>query len=176
MTSVRFQRLVAIAGVLGASGGAPRVRPAVARDSSDALRSFRDARDGMGYLPRLHSEDEDGRFLSGLIRDGHVIVVEHGNLVIGFAVVRNGWLEHLYVSPRRQRQGHGTRLLQEAKRLSPISLKLWVFEANAGAIAFYEREGFTLQKARGAVEADNEERLPDRLYEWRAARVTSASD
>lgn len=116
----------------------------------------------------MHGKDEDFQFLSDLIRSGHVRIIEDDGVIVGFAAAQNGWLEHLYVAPAHQRQGHGKRLLADAKSVYANGLKLWVFDANAGAIAFYEREGFKLARVRNAVEADNEEGLADRLYEWRA--------
>jgi hypothetical protein len=55
-------------------------------------------------------------------------------------------------------------LVAVAKRERPLGLRLWTFQANAGARRFYERHGF------GATEftaGDNEEGAPDIRYEWR---------
>jgi hypothetical protein len=56
-------------------------------------------------------------------------------------------------------------LLQRAMRVT-VSLRLWVFQQNAGARAFYERRGFKL--VRFTDGAGNEEHEPDALYEWQA--------
>jgi ribosomal protein S18 acetylase RimI-like enzyme len=146
----------------------PSVRRAVAGDVSDVLKVFQGARAEMAYLPRLHSVDQDAEFLSTLIGSVHVEVAEHDGHVVGFFVVTDGWLEQLYISPDHQRRGFGRRLLEGAKAASPAGFTLWVFEENVGAIAFYEREGFRLKEKRNAEEADNEEGLADRLYEWTA--------
>jgi ribosomal protein S18 acetylase RimI-like enzyme len=143
-----------------------RLRVATMDDVPDVVRVFRGARAEMTYLPHLHSSDDEVRFLSGLIESGHVRVVEDEGKVVGFMMVQGEWLEHLYVEPGHQGKGSGKQLLMEAKAMSPNGLKLWVFEANTRASAFYEREGFRLKEKRDASEADNEEGLPDRLYEW----------
>jgi len=56
-------------------------------------------------------------------------------------------------------------MLDEAKRLRPAFLQLWVFQLNEGARRFYERHGFRLVKLTDG--AGNMERTPDALYEWR---------
>ena len=43
-------------------------------------------------------------------------------------------------------------------------LKLWTFEANHGAIRFYEAHGFTTSETTDG--SRNEEHLPDRLMAW----------
>ena len=141
-------------------------RGATLDDAADVVRIFHAARGEMRYLPHLHSKEDDTGLLSNLIRTGHVQIVEIEGGIPGFIVVNDGWLEHIYVEPEHQGRGIGTHMVRIAKAFSPTGLKLWVFEANLGAIAFYEREGFTLRAQRSAAEADNEEGLPDRLYEW----------
>ena len=53
-------------------------------------------------------------------------------------------LNQLYVRPARQRQGIGRLLLDEVEASFPEmrTLRLEIEEANAGAIAFYEANGF----------------------------------
>jgi hypothetical protein len=61
--------------------------------------------------------------------------------------------------------GAGSLLLAKAKAELPQGFSLWTFQANLGARRFYERHGLTeTRRTRGA---DNEECLPDILYEWR---------
>ena len=84
--------------------------------------------------------------------------------VIGFAAVRQGWLEHLNVHPRHQSRGTGSRLLGWAKEISPTGLDLWVFERNTGARALYAAHGW-----RDLVHTDgagNEEGQPDVHMRW----------
>jgi GNAT superfamily N-acetyltransferase len=96
-----------------------------------------------------------------------VIVAKVNAIIVGFLALKDEWVDHLYLSPDFQGKGIGTVLLSRAKKLHPNELKLWVFEYNTGAIRLYEREGFVLVEKRDIDKADNEEKLPDRLYAWR---------
>ncbi|MCF8469656.1 MAG: hypothetical protein K9G30_02600 [Parvibaculum sp.] len=50
----------------------------------------------------------------------------------------------------------------------PQGFSLWTFQANLGARRFYERHG--LNEARRTGGTENEEKLPDILYEWHGDR------
>jgi GNAT superfamily N-acetyltransferase len=84
--------------------------------------------------------------------------------VVGFMTVAPGWLEQLYVDPRRLGQGIGRGLLDHAKRVQPDGMLLWTFQVNDRARRFYERNGFTV--VRFGDESNNEERQPDVQYWW----------
>lgn len=64
----------------------------------------------------------------------------------------------------RRIKGVGAALLTVAKERRPRGVQLWVFQRNVGARRFYERHGFTLVRLTDGQ--DNEERVPDALYEW----------
>ena len=76
-------------------------------------------------------------------------------------------VEHLYVRPDAQRVGIGAALLEAAKARRPAGLRLWVFQRNHGARAFYARHGFAEMELTDG--ADNEEREPDVLLAWAPA-------
>lgn len=59
--------------------------------------------------------------------------------------------------------GIGATLLKLAKKRS-TRLRLWVFQRNKNALAFYARQGFTVLKETDGRE--NEEKEPDALLEW----------
>lgn len=120
-------------------------------------------RQNLPYLPELHTAQEDLEYFGNVIKDQHVIVAHAGEMVVGFCAYRNNWLNHLYVLPERQGQGVGTSLLDSAKYHN-TDLRLWVFQKNTDAIAFYERNGFEFKLARDGQE--NEEHEPDALYAW----------
>jgi putative acetyltransferase len=82
----------------------------------------------------------------------------------GFASVRSGVLEHLYVAPHLQGRGLGTLLLGAAKEESPRGLRLHVFQRNLSARRFYEGRGFRLIELCDG--SSNEEGEPDAVYEW----------
>jgi ribosomal protein S18 acetylase RimI-like enzyme len=85
--------------------------------------------------------------------------------VVGFAAVRAGFLDHLYVTPDAQSRGVGSRLLAAAKAARLDGLRLYVFQRNTNACGFYEKRGFTLVALDDGTR--NEEGEPDALYEWR---------
>lgn len=83
--------------------------------------------------------------------------------VVGVLVLADDFVDHLYVDPPHQGSHVGSRLLSHAKEMRPDGLRLWTFQANAGARRFYERHGF---RATAETDGDNEEGEPDVLYEW----------
>ncbi|HEV3087359.1 MAG TPA: GNAT family N-acetyltransferase, partial [Candidatus Elarobacter sp.] len=88
---------------------------------------------------------------------------ERDGALVGFCAYRDGWLDHLYVHPDHLRRRIGTALLRKATDAN-AKLQLWTFQRNAGAIGFYESQGFTLLKLTDGRE--NEEREPDALYKF----------
>ena len=141
------------------------IRPGSTADAAEIAEVFLGARAGMTYLPDLHTDEETRAWIA------HVMIPEHevwvaaaDDKVLGFAALTEEWLGHLYISPAEQGRGIGSELLGKAKQQRPDGLRLYVFQANAGARRFYERHGFS------AVEfgdgSDNEERLPDAVYAW----------
>jgi ribosomal protein S18 acetylase RimI-like enzyme len=115
------------------------------------------------YLPVLHTPAEDLEFFSGqVLRSDTVWVAECASGIVGFCAFGNGWLNHLYVMPSVHRAGIGSELLRIALRETE-ALRLWVFQQNAAAIAFYESHGFRLVRMTDGSE--NEEQVPDALYE-----------
>jgi GNAT superfamily N-acetyltransferase len=78
-------------------------------------------------------------------RDATVAV--SGGDVVGVAVLVGGLLDLVWVRPRSRSQGIGSALLRAAEGEAAVGtdeLTLEVWEVNRRAIAFYEREGFTV--------------------------------
>jgi ribosomal protein S18 acetylase RimI-like enzyme len=94
-------------------------------------------------------------------------VALHGDQVAGYMVLHGENLDHLYILPTLQGCGFGSRLLAHAKTLSPDRVKLYAFQRNTKARAFYEAHGFCAVKLRDG--SNNEEGEPDVEYEWRGA-------
>ncbi|MEQ8266070.1 MAG: GNAT family N-acetyltransferase [Parvibaculum sp.] len=140
------------------------IRPARKDEWLRVADVFIAARAGMVYLPQLHSDDETRAFIRGTVEKGGVWVAEGGGSVAGFAALTPGWLDHLYVHPREHDAGAGSLLLARAKLELPEGFSLWTFQANLGARRFYERHG--CREVR-RTDGENEENLPDILYEWR---------
>jgi GNAT superfamily N-acetyltransferase len=142
------------------------IRRATPADADEVGRVFVAARDEMAYLPRI--PDEDRSKLGGWFVGRDVIwVEERDGRVVGFAGLSDGEVTHLYVEPGAQGGGIGTALLDHVKAESGGELRLWVFQLNEGARRFYERHGFRLVRLTDG--AENMEREPDALYEWRAS-------
>lgn len=121
------------------------------------------------FLPRLHTREEDLAFFRDKVFPGFdLTVAERDGMIAGYSAVAPGWLEQLYVLPQFHGQGVGSQLLARAKEGEDV-FQLWVFQKNLKARRFYERHGIQLLRLTDG--AENEEREPDALYEWRAARA-----
>lgn len=118
------------------------------------------------FLPELHTAEDDLWFVREqmLVKD-EVWLAESDNLVLlGFVAFREGWIDHLYVHPEHQGQGIGPMLLAKPMRYRQAR-RLWAFQKNARARAFYEAHGF--QPIEFTDGSANEEKEPGVLYEWR---------
>jgi GNAT superfamily N-acetyltransferase len=93
-----------------------------------------------------------------------VLVVRREGHVVAFVALGDELVEHLYVRPDAQRAGIGSALLEAAKGRRPHGLRLWTFERNQDARAFYARHGFT--EVRFTDGSGNEEKQPDVLLAW----------
>ena len=93
-----------------------------------------------------------------------VWVAEHDGRTVGFFMLSDNLLYHLYVYPELQGQGAGSLLFERVKELAPEGFRLWVFQRNTQARAFYEHRGMRVVELTDG--SRNEEREPDALYEW----------
>ena len=128
----------------------------------------------VGFAPMVHPEDDVRRWVrEQLLPGGGAWVWEApaqgGRMAQVVAMLACSqadgvaWIDHLYLRPGWTGQGIGERLLAHALAVLPRPLRLYTFQANAGARRFYERHGFralALTDGQG-----NEERCPDVLYE-----------
>ncbi|MBE2274989.1 MAG: GNAT family N-acetyltransferase [Rhodobacteraceae bacterium] len=133
--------------------------PALAHILGDWVRST-------GWMPVLHSREDDRAFIARLIAGNCVLVArsEAGGAPLGFIAVRLCDIVALHVADGHRGRGLGKALLDAAKAREP-RLVLWTFQANSAAIAFYLREGFVeIERTDGA---GNEEGLPDVRMIWR---------
>jgi GNAT superfamily N-acetyltransferase len=142
------------------------LRPAASADAPEIAEVFLAARhDALPYLRTIHSDEETRRWIPEVVmRRSAVWVAELDGTIVGFLSLTGDHLDHLYVRPGFYRQGIGDRLLAQAKVMSPGRLRLFTFQRNDRARAFYEARGFApIEWTSGA---GNEEREPDVLYEW----------
>jgi len=140
------------------------IRRALADESDKVAAIHRLSLDtAMPSLRVRHTPDEDRYyFRTGVFPACEVWVVDDGGPV-GFIAFHEGWIDHLYIHPDHFRRGYGRALLNEAKAHYP-ELQAWTFQKNAGAIAFYEANGFEL--VRKTAGEKNEEHEPDALFAW----------
>jgi len=145
------------------------IRRAVPGDSAAIAEVFLASRATMTYLPRLHSDEETRAFIAEVVYTLETFVAVREGRIVGFAALKESWLEHLYVHPSRFGTATGTALFEEAKFQRPEGLQFWVFQQNAGARRFYERHGCALSRLTDG--SRNEERVPDALYVWPVTRA-----
>jgi putative acetyltransferase len=116
------------------------------------------------YLPELHTPQEDLAFFEKQVFPASTIwLAEDEGRLIGFAALKQNWLDHLYVDPVWHGRGVGQALLTAAQE-NVEELNLWTFQKNVRARLFYERHGFTLVELTDG--SGNEERVPDARYRW----------
>lgn len=117
--------------------------------------------------PAVHTEEETRRWFADTVMTvGEVWVADADGRAIALMVLRDDWLDHLYVDPDWTGQGIGGRLLDLAKQRRPSGLQLWAFLSNVAARRFYERHGFiAVEETDGSA---NQERAPDVRYRWPA--------
>ena len=120
----------------------------------------------MPWLPILHSKDETVAWMtSTVLAQQQVVVAVHGTTDAGFMALSAGWIEQLYVAPVYWGAGVGSALLQQAKLQLSGGFRLWTFQRNAMARAFYRKHG--LAEIRMTDGYDNEEKEPDVLLGWK---------
>ena len=110
-------------------------------------------------------------FRNKLLPACHVLVAARAERLLGMLALEAPWIRHLAVFPEHQRMGIGTALLHRARELSPHELRLFTFQRNEAARAFYVRHGFTVV-ALGVSPAPELE--PDVEYHWVAGRTPAS--
>jgi putative acetyltransferase len=105
------------------------------------LKTWQHAYPAIDFAARLSWWRE--RWRSELVPNAAIIVAEQAGKLSGFVTIdRQGYLDQLVVAPDHWGSKLATRLVDEAKRLSPNSISLLVNIDNTRAIRFYERNGF----------------------------------
>lgn len=135
---------------------------AVAEVITSSRRAF------VSYAPMAHSPAEVLQWVrQTLIPSRGTTVASVSEKVVGVLAVSEsdniGWIDQLYVSLGFVGRGIGASLLEYGLASLRRPVRLYTFQANAGARRFYERHGFrAVQFTDGS---SNEERCPDVLLE-----------
>ena len=139
------------------------IRPATPADAPQCAAILQGWLDSTDWMPNLHNLAETTDFASDFLI-GTCDTYVTGAPVDGFISLEddNG-IAALYVAEGARNAGLGGALLDVGKSLRD-DLNLWVFQANNGAIRFYQRHGFA---ERRRTDGDNDEGLPDIFMEWR---------
>jgi len=125
------------------------------------------------YAVSSHSDDDTRHWVRNvLVPSGGVTVACEGEAMVGVVAVSQeaeaGWIHQLYLSPTHVGRGLGSRLIDHALQQLARPVRLYTFQANAGARRFYERHGFrAIAFSDGST---NDERCPDVLYELATPR------
>lgn len=83
--------------------------------------------------------------VKGLLAQAELYVFEGETGVQGFLGLDDGYIAGLFVKSGARAGGIGKKLLDYAKS-GRSRLTLRVYQKNAGAVRFYQREGFTVQE------------------------------
>jgi putative acetyltransferase len=86
------------------------------------------------------------RWRKELVPSARVVVAEMDGVLEGFVTVdpKTGYLDQIVVAPEFWGSNVAMMLLDEAKRIAPAGIELLVNKDNGRAIAFYEKNSFTL--------------------------------
>lgn len=151
---------------------AATLRPSVAADAVRVAQILIDVRSTfMPYARLVHSPEEVRSWVAAfLVPSGGTVIAELDGAIVGVIATEQddscSWITQMAVDPLHVGLGVGSVLLQHALRVCRSPIRLYTFQANAGARRFYERHGFrAVQLSDGKA---NEERCPDVLYEFTA--------
>ena len=83
-------------------------------------------------------------FVKEILPQAEVYVYEDDKMIQGFVGLNAEYIEGIFVSDEMQSCGIGKLLLDYIKD-KKVSLRLNIYQKNARAISFYQREGFIIQ-------------------------------
>lgn len=111
-----------------------------------------------------HTLEGDRRFVREILPARTALwVAEADGRALGFLAIAGDFIDQLFVDPDHQGRGAGSALIAHAKMLSPVGLRLFTFQSNARARAFYEKRGFVAARFGVSPAPESE---PDVEYRW----------
>jgi len=121
----------------------------------------------MPDIPIGHTDDQVRAWIAGsvMVEKRVYVAVENESIVAMMAISEDGeggWIDHLYVAPEHVGRGVGSALVNEALALLRAPVRLYTFQSNVRARAFYEARGF--RAVRFGDGTGNEVGVPDVLY------------
>jgi ribosomal protein S18 acetylase RimI-like enzyme len=116
----------------------------------------------------LTLQDDERIFRERILPTCDIWVASHDDTVVAFLALQGSYVDRLYVHPAHQGRGIGSRLMEQAKSLSPVGLELYTHQKNLQARAFYESHGFQAVRFGISPPPENE---PDVEYHWRPERA-----
>jgi len=146
------------------------LRSSVVTDADRIARILIDVRSAfMPYAPLAHTPDEVRTWVrASVVTSPGTVIAERNGELVGAVVMRRepacSWIMQMAVDPRYVGTGIGSALLEHAFAVLLPPIRLYTFQANAGARRFYQRHGF--RAIRSCDDHGNEERCPDVLYEF----------
>lgn len=131
------------------------------------------------YAPMAHTDSEFRQWVQEvLVPSNGVTVACAGLSIVGVIATSQEpsvrWINQLYVLPSHVGQGVGTQLLGHALASLALPVRLYTFQANVRARAFYERHGFEVVALSDG--STNEERCPDILFELSSQPLANGHD
>lgn len=114
--------------------------------------------------------DDHDYFVQVLLTECSVLVARQAQDIVGFIALKPGYIDQLFVRFGCQQQGIGSILLAKAKELTVADLRLYTFQKNYQARAFYEQHGFQAIAFGMSPPPENE---PDVEYWWQKSEQKS---
>ena len=96
------------------------------------------------FIPEQYWRDCFGAVKTQLA-EAELYVYETAGEIQGFVGLDGSYIAGIFVCPEAQSQGVGKQLLDFIKALKR-QLNLSVYQKNSGAVRFYQREGFAVQR------------------------------
>lgn len=101
------------------------------------------------FVPSQYWRSHEAEVRAALPQAELTVAITDTGRIVGFVGVQNDYIAGVFVAAEMRNQHIGHRLLMHLKQRY-AKLTLSVFEANAGAVRFYERERFVISATRMA--------------------------